>query len=98
MIGKYTKKELEHGGDTYEEHERLRAIFDDLVKMGKEGQQLSMIEQEFVFHGIIFFGENPNNFPFVEDARFRSLYLTNSSDLSGGSKYWTVRGGQYVQI
>jgi hypothetical protein len=81
-----------------EEHERLRAIFDDLVTRGKVGKKLSMIEQEFVFHGITFFNENPNNFPFVEDARFRSHYLTYSFDLSGGSKYWTARGGQYIQI
>lgn len=98
MVGKYTKEDLTHGGDTPEEHERLRAIFDDLVSGGTAGKKLSMVEQEFVFHGLMFFNENPYNFPFVEEAQFRAHYLTYSFDLTGGSKYWTSRGGQYIQV
>lgn len=99
MIGKYSEEDLTHGGDSPEEHERLRAIFDDLIVRGKAGIPLSDIEEDFVFHALVsLFNENPNNFPFVESARFRSCYLTYGMDLSGGSRYWTTRFGRVIQV
>ncbi|PZR27284.1 MAG: hypothetical protein DI538_25785 [Azospira oryzae] len=98
MIGKYTREQLEHGGDTQVEHDRLRAIFDDLVDRGRKGIVLSMIEKDFVYHGITFFNENPNNFPFVDDARFKHLYLTYGYDITGGSIYLKVRRTERIQV
>lgn len=98
MAGKYSKVQLQHRGDTKAEHERLRNMFDDLVERGKSGEILSMAEQDFVFHGITYFNENPNNFPYVDEARFKYLYLTYAFDITGGSAYLKTRGGEVVQV
>jgi hypothetical protein len=98
MVGKYSKNQLKHRGDSHTEHNRLRNIFDDLVARGRTGHELSMVEQDFVYHGITFFNENPNNFSFVDDARFKDLYLTYAFDITGGSTYVKARNGEIIDV
>jgi hypothetical protein len=98
MAGKYTKAQLQHGGDTKAEYERLRNIFNDLVTIGKKGKSLSMAEKDFVYSGLRFDKENVDNYSFVEDSKFKDLYLTYFLDISGGSIYYKARKGRVIEV
>jgi hypothetical protein len=84
MVGKYSKEDLENRNDSLEEKERLRGIYEDLVRRGKAGLPLWSIEQAHVYARVNFLQQDINKFPFVEEARFKQLYLTYFLTLDGG--------------
>ncbi len=98
MVGKYSKEDLENRNDSLEEKERLRGIYEDLVRRGKAGLPLSSIEQAHVYAGVNFLQQDINTFLFVEEARFKQLYLTYFLALDGGGIYLKVRRGEKTQV
>jgi hypothetical protein len=86
----YKKEELNLMDDSPEEQTRVRKIFLTLKDKAKQGKFMTEIEKDFM--GICLKlskidKETVDEFPTLDNYKFKSLYLIYFRDLTGGSKY-----------
>ncbi|GGH64767.1 hypothetical protein [Phaeocystidibacter marisrubri] len=98
---KYQIEDLQMKNDSQEEQFRTRAIFEDLFKMAKEGKPISAHERNYVYSCLkisLVHTEDPDTLDFLNDAKFKSYYLSYFHDITGGSKYYKPHKTEVVQI
>lgn len=90
MKSRYRIDELDLKDDSPEEQFRTRKIFLDLRSRALKGKSLTEHEKNFMGLGLklsIIDSETIDDYPVLENYKFKSLYLIYFRDISGGGNY-----------
>lgn len=90
---KYTQDDLRHHGDSEEEHQRLRGIFNEIRARAKSNQPIAVIESEFFCSNLYMLKEEKvSSYSICDDWRFKWLFYRYWYDLDGTSAHEYVDG------
>lgn len=100
MTGKYSKADL-HWDDSEYSQIKSRYIFDDLMRIGKAGGELSEIEKNFLYIAVKLSQLDDGqvtDYVFLDDTHYKYTYLTYFYDLTGGSSYFKIYNGKKLEV
>ena len=101
MKSRYKIEDLTLKDDSLEEQSRTRKIFQELRLRAMKGKSLSEHEKNFMGMALklsIIDTESIDDFPVLDNYKFKNLYLVYFRDISGGSVYFKPNGQIIYQL
>jgi hypothetical protein len=101
MKSRYKIEDLTLKDDSFEEHSRMREIFQKLRSIAMRGKFLSEFEKDFMGTALklsIIDTESIDDYPILDNYKFKSLYLVYFRDITGGGVYFKHIGQNIYQL